>query len=232
MIAYLYQMKRNKGFLSTILDAERYTKQLSGTVLFSDVGEEWIRSWLCRANVLISEYETGEYLFRKGDTSNRFCVLLRGSADVNRVSSDGLMHMSTLKKNDLFGAASLCGKNESFVTDIRCNERARALIIPEEEMLNLLSENRKVLQNYLSYLNGRIRFLNKRLDAFSKNSVSARLMTYLETESVDRIYRVKSFTKLSESLCISRATLYRALDALELEHKIQKNGKQIILLEE
>ena len=144
--------------MSTVLDAERYTRQLRGTVLFSGVGEEWIRGWLCRANVSISEYETGEYLFRKDDKSNRVCVLLRGTADVNRVSSDGLMHMSTLKKNDLFGAASLCGKDESFVTDIRCNEHARALIIPEEEMLNLLSENRTVLQNYLSYLNGRIRF--------------------------------------------------------------------------
>ena len=218
--------------MSTVLDAERYTRQLRGTVLFSGVGEEWIRGWLCRANVSISEYETGEYLFRKDDKSNRVCVLLRGTADVNRVSSDGLMHMSTLKKNDLFGAASLCGKDESFVTDIRCNEHARALIIPEEEMLNLLSENRTVLQNYLSYLNGRIRFLNKRLDAFSKNSVSARILTYLSAESIDRVYRVKSFTKLSESLCISRATLYRALDALELAHKIQRNGKEIKLLEE
>ena len=218
--------------MSTVLDAERYTRQLRGTVLFSGVGEEWIRGWLCRANVSISEYETGEYLFRKDDKSNRVCVLLRGTADVNRVSSDGLMHMSTLKKNDLFGAASLCGKDESFVTDIRCNEHARALIIPEEEMLNLLSENRTVLQNYLSYLNGRIRFLNKRLDAFSKNSVSARILTYLSAESIDRVYRVKSFTKLSESLCISRATLYRALDALELAHKIHRNGKEIKLLEE
>ena len=218
--------------MSTVLDAERYTRQLRGTVLFSNVSEDWIRSWLCRANVSISEYETGEFLFRQDDKSNRVCILLRGTADVNRSSSDGMMHMSTLKKNDLFGAASLCGKDESFVTDIRCNEHARALIIPEEEMLNLLSENRTVLQNYLSYLNGRIRFLNKRLDAFSKNSVSARIMTHLSAESIDRIYRVKSFTKLSESLCISRATLYRALDALELAHKIQRNGKEIKLLEE
>ena len=218
--------------MSTILDAERYTRQLSGTVLFSSVSEDWIHDWLCRANVSISEYEAGEFLFRKEDTSSRVCVLLRGTADVNRISSDGLMHMSTLKKNDLFGAASLCGKDESFVTDIRCNEHARVLIIPEEEMLNLLSENRTVLQNYLSYLSGRIRFLNKRLDAFSKNTVSARILTYLKTESIDRTCRVKSFTKLSESLCISRATLYRALDALELAHKIQRIGKEIKLLEE
>lgn len=218
--------------MSTILDAERYTKQLCATVLFRGVEEEWIREWLNRANVSVSEFEAGEYLFRKSDTTDRVGILLRGTADVNRISDDGMMHMSTLKRNDLFGAASLCGKDETFVTDIRCNERTRALIIPEEEMLDLLAGNRTVLRNFLCYLNGRIRFLNNRLDAFSKNSVAARLMTFFEAESHEGVYRVKSLTKLSESLCISRATLYRALDALEEEHKIRRNGKEIILTEE
>ena len=99
-------------------------------------------------------------------------------------------------------------------------------------MLNLLSENRIVLRNYLCYLNSRIRFLNKRLDAFSKNSIASRIMTYFVSEKQNGIVRIKNYTKLSESLCVSRATLYRALDALEQEHKIQRNGKEIRLLEE
>ena len=142
------------------------------------------------------------------------------------------MHMSTLKRNDIFGAASLCGKDAAFVTDIRCNEKTRVLIIPEDEMLDLLSENRIVLKNYLCYLNGRIRFLNKRLDALSKNTVAARLMTFFTAEATDRVCTVKSYTKLAESLCVSRATLYRALDTLEEEHKIRRSGKAIQLMEE
>ncbi len=218
--------------MSAISDAERYAKQLSGTDLFHGVQEDRIRLWLIRANVAVEAYEAGEYLFRKSDTTDRIGILLRGSAEVNRESSDGSMHMSTLKRNDLFGAASICGKDEQFVTDIRCKERTRVLIIPEEEMLNLLSENRTVLRNYLCYLNGRIRFLNKRLDAFSKNSVSARVMTFFAAETNGRTYTVKSFTKLSESLCVSRATLYRALETLEEEHKIRRIGKEIELMEE
>ena len=225
-------MKRNQADLNTVMDAERYTRQLGGTALFHGVAESWIRSWLSHADVSVVAYDAGEYLFRKEDTSDRIGILLRGTADVKRMSKDGMMHMSTLKRNDLFGAASLCGGGESFVTDIQCNEQARVLIIPEEEMLNLLSENRTVLRNYLSYLNGRIRFLNKRLDAFSKNSVTSRVLTFFTSESTDGVYTVKSFTMLSDSLCISRATLYRALDALEREHKIRRNGKEIYLMED
>ncbi len=218
--------------MSTVLDAARYARQLKETILFRNVHEEWIRAWLKRSQVSVSEYETGEYLFRKTDTSERIGILLRGTADVSRVSSDGLMHMSTLKKNDLFGAASLCSETDAYVTDIRCNERCRALLIGEETMLSLLSENQTVLRNYLCYLNRRIRFLNNRLDALSKNTVAARILTYLEAEAKDRVYHVGNYTKLSESLCVSRATLYRAIDALEEEGKIQRNGKEIILTEE
>ena len=51
-------------------------------------------------------------------------------------------------------------------------------------------------------------------------------------EAKKGVYTVKNYTKLSEMLCLSRATLYRALDALESSGKIKREGKQIILLEE
>ena len=57
-------------------------------------------------------------------------------------------------------------------------------------------------------------------------------MTFLSVEANNGLYSVKSYTRLSESLCVSRATLYRALDALEKEHKIRRNGKEIQLMEE
>jgi CRP-like cAMP-binding protein len=187
---------------------------------------------LNRAGVRVAEYEAGEYLFRKNDKSDRLCIILRGSADVSRVSEDGLMHMSTLKRNDLYGAASLFGGDVGYVTDIRCNERVRALVITEDKVLALLSENQTVLRNYLRYLNGRIRFLNKRLDAFSKNTVAAKLLTFFAAEAKDNVYTVKNYTKLSETLCLSRATLYRALDALETSGKIKREGKNITIMEE
>ena len=218
--------------LSSILDAERYAKQLTNTVLFQDVPEKWIRMWLNDSGVMILEYDTGDFLFRKSDTSDRLGIILRGSADVKRLSEDGMMHMSTLQKNDLYGAASLFGGDIGYVTDIRCNERVRVLLIGDETMLSLLSENKTVLKNYLKYLNNRIRFLNKRLDAFSKNTVTAKIQTFLMSEAKDGVCCIGNYTKLSEMLCLSRATLYRALDALEASGKIKREGKNIIILEE
>ena len=218
--------------MSTVLNAERYAKQLTNTILFEHVPEKQIRSWLNDSGVCIEEHQTGDYLFRRTDTADRLGIVLRGSADVARMSEDGMMHMSTLRKNDLYGAASLFCKDTGYVTDICCNERVRVLIISEDELLYLLSQNTTVLKNYLRYLNERIRFLSKRLDAFSKNTVAAKLMTFLTSEAKDGVCSVRNYTKLSEMLCLSRATLYRALDALEASGKIKRDKKNIILMEE
>lgn len=218
--------------MSSVYDVERYARQLSDTILFRGVTVDWIRNWLSQSNSVIREYEACSYLFHKSDTADHLGIILRGSADVNRVSHDGRMHMSILKKNDLYGAASLFGGKHAFGIDIKCIEKTRVLIISADEMLDLLSENRTILNNYLHYLNGRIRFLSKRLDAFSKNTVSAKIMTFLSSEATGGICRIKNYTKLSESLCVSRATLYRALETLESEGKIKRNGKEITLLEE
>ena len=218
--------------LDTILNSERYARQLTKTALFAGVPERQIRELLHMSSASVEEFRTGDLLFSKSDTDGRLGVILRGTADVSRMSSDGMMHMSTLKKNDLFGAASLFGGEETFVTDIRCNEPVRVLIIREADMLKLLSENTVILVNYLRYLNGRIRFLNKRLDAFSKNTVAAKLMSYFANESVHGVCTVKNYTKLSDALCVSRATLYRALDALESSGQIRRNGKEITIMEE
>jgi cAMP-binding proteins - catabolite gene activator and regulatory subunit of cAMP-dependent protein kinases len=217
--------------LSTVLDAQRYARQLKCTVLFHGVSEDRIRGWLLASDVRVCEYENGEYLFTRSDTSERLGILLRGSAEVNRESDDGMMHMSTLKRNDLFGAASLFGER-SYVTDIRCIDRARVLLIGKETLLDLLSANRTVLENYLAYLNSRIRFLNRRLDALSQNTVAGRVYTFLSDEAQNSVVRVGSMTKLSKALCVSRATLYRALDSLEETNKIRRSGKEIILSED
>ena len=55
---------------------------------------------------------------------------------------------------------------------------------------------------------------------------------FFASESKEGVYYVKNYKKLSEMLCLSRATLYRALDALESSGKIKREGKQITILEE
>ncbi|MDO4853024.1 MAG: Crp/Fnr family transcriptional regulator [Clostridia bacterium] len=211
---------------------EKYLPQLLRSPLFCGCEKESITDWLSREKLHPISFRSGEYLMRRDSDRHMLGILLRGSAAVERKLPDGQMHMSRLIESDLFGAASIFCPQQEYVVDIRCLTDCKALFLTEEELLGWMQENPVLLKNYLCYLNSRIRFLNQRLDALSKSTVPSKLMTFFVNASKDGVYAVKSYTELANTLCLSRATLYRALDSLAGEGKILREGKKIILLEE
>lgn len=200
--------------------------------LFNGCESSDILAMLSKEGVSFVSYKAGEYIMRAQSNQHLFGILLKGNAVVERKSEDGLMHMSRLSSCDLFGAASVFSDETYYVVDIRCISDCKVISITEDQLIEWFQENASVMKNYLRYLNSRIRFLNHRLDALSKNNVSSKLMSHFITESKNGVYLVNSYTELSEMLCLSRATMYRALDSLCEEGKIARDGKKITLLEE
>ena len=200
--------------------------------LFNGCESSDILAMLSKEGVSFVSYKAGEYIMRAQSNQHLFGILLKGNAVVERKSEDGLMHMSRLSSCDLFGAASVFSDETYYVVDIRCISDCKVISITEDQLIEWFQENASVMKNYLRYLNSRIRFLNHRLDALSKNNVSSKLMSHFITESKNGVYLVNSYTELSEMPCLSRATMYRALDSLCEEGKIARDGKKITLLEE
>ncbi len=211
---------------------EKYIPQLLQSPLFHGCDAEQLVKRLSDAKLRPVSFRSGDYLMRRDSDRHMLGILLRGSAAVERKLRDGQMHMSRLIESDLFGAASIFSPQQEYVVDIRCLTDCKVLFLTEEELLSWMQENPVLLKNYLCYLNSRIRFLNQRLDALSKSTVPSKLMTFFVNASKDGMYTVKSYTELANALCLSRATLYRALDTLSGEGKILREGKKIILLEE
>ena len=208
-----------------------YMSVVKDCCLFHKLRVKDVKMLLLDPTISVGTYLADSYLMRKSDRAHVLGILISGQAIAERRSDDGMMHMSRLTAADLFGAASLFHSDRSYVLDIRCISNCEAILIPEETLLQWFSENDQILRNYLNYLTGRIRFLNRRLDALSKNTVPAKLMSYFLSIQTDGMVRIKSYTELAQSLSLSRATLYRALDCLTEERKISRNGKTILLLE-
>ncbi len=187
---------------------------------------------LANSALVIRTTKKGQYLLHRCSVEHMLGILLQGTAIVERTAKDSRMLMSRLHPGDLFGAASLFTPETDYVVDIRCLSDCRALLVPEELLFDWLHRNKTILKNYLSYLNKRIRFLNQRLDALTNPSAPMRLLSYLVDEAANGTVVVRSYTELSEILCISRPSLYRALDTLCGEGKLLREGKRIIILEE
>jgi CRP-like cAMP-binding protein len=83
-------------------------------------------------------------------------------------------------------------------------------------------------QNYLRYLSGRIRFLSARLQALAAGGAEGKLSRYLLENAAEGAL-VCPATELAQRLGISRASLYRAFQALEDAGLIQRRGKTILV---
>jgi CRP-like cAMP-binding protein len=143
--------------------------------------------------------------------------------------------MSALKAGDIFGAAALFTDEREYVTRIRAATACRVIFLKEQLVRSLFEKDRALCERYIAYLCGRIRFLNKRIEAFTGGSAEQRRLSYVlnaaREENGRRITPPLSASALACALDVGRASLYRAMDALSAQGKIAREGKCIILLD-
>jgi CRP-like cAMP-binding protein len=87
--------------------------------------------------------------------------------------------------------------------------------------------------NLIKFLSDRVTFLNSRIDCVTGGSAERRLALFLKNSSTNNIGEIEigmSMTALARALDISRASLYRAFDALACEGVISRDGKSIIII--
>ena len=152
--------------------------------------------------------------------------LLSGQVQV----TNGTLSVSLLEAGELFGAAALYNDLPDYATTLTARTPCRILFLPQEEVDRLLGEEPLLRRNYLRYLSGRIRFLSGRLQAVTQTGAEGKLARYLLSSGEDAPIRT-SATDLARRLGLSRASLYRAFDALEKAGLIQREGKTVCILD-
>lgn len=204
---------------------------LRQTALFAGLTEAQLRPLLERPGVSVASFRRGETIYAPAQFSRSLGVLLSGSATVEKRGGANKMLMSVLRAGDLFGAASLFAPADApYVVSIRAAAAVRALLIGEAALIALLREDFRLAENYMRYLTGRIRFLNRRIEGFVRPSVEERLLLFLESNAQGGVCTLPfGMTALAQALCAGRATLYRALDALKAAGRIRREGRTIVL---
>ncbi len=97
--------------------------------------------------------------------------------------------------------------------------------------MQLFGQSRRAMANYLSFLTGRIFYLNRRIDAYTGGSAECRLAMYLLDNQQDgvppKVTLPFGMNKLAELLGIGRASLYRAMETLEKKGIAARKGNAL-----
>ena len=184
---------------------------------------------LASPDVRTAEFADGGVIFADG-TPAALGVLVRGGAEIIRAGAGGEVLLRTLGVGDVFGAATLFGR-ESAGTQVRARGGACAVFLGRAAVEAVFAADPRTAIGYIAFLSEKIGFLNARLSTFTAESAEARLAGYILRAAAGRDTFVSALplSRLAELLGLGRASLYRVFDALCAAGAIEKKQKNITI---
>ncbi len=178
-------------------------------------------------------YRKGEEIYNARQFQKSLGLVLSGTVLVQSIQDQGQpLIMNRLCCGDIFGAAALFDEGDSaYVTKLTALDSVQIRFITQEQMTSLFLRYPQTAQNYICFLSGRIRFLNRKLAALTNGSSVSRLYHYFLSHQREdgTVLLPDSMTQLARVLNMGRSSLYRSLDTLLKEGIVTKDGKQYSL---
>ena len=167
-------------------------------------------------------FAKGDVIYRSDEFRRAIGLVIDGSVVVQKQT----LMMNRLVCGDMFGVAALFGGDDTYATQITAEEKTRILFLSQETVSALLAEHPKLAENYIRFLSGRIRFLNRKVAALTAGSAEHRLYQYLlsHSDGQGRLQLPPSMVELAHTLNIGRSSLYRSLDALQQAGVLLRDG--------
>lgn len=164
-----------------------------------------------------------------GGDEGKMGFLVEGRAQCR--ARNGNVLMRTFCEGDVFGAAALFGMGA--MSEVWAEKRCIVQYVEEELLLSWFRDYPVTAVNYIRFLSGRVRFLNRKIEMLSMDSASSRLMQYLCSHAgEDGRVETGSMSDLAKTLGIGRTSLYRSLDELSARGFLERVGHNIILKED
>ena len=182
-----------------------------------------------RARVTVQVFSSGEEIPWTRDGERLLTLILEGQGIVTPRGDDRFVMLKTALPSDVFGV-SILFSGEPPVSTVRAKGQLVALCLPASAIRDLLDRNANFRMRYITFLSGRICFLNQKIAAFTAGSVERRLARYLASiakEDGGTLHLPIPMTALAAQLDVSRASLYRALDRLVEEGLIERDGRAL-----
>ena len=208
-----------------------YTDFLSDVFLFKDMSKDMISKAICDISLSTVDYSKRDEIYSPIFSERRLGFVVSGECKVERIRHDGTsVPLNVMKQGNSFGIVSVLKSEDEFPTRITATKDTKVLYISLEDTWKLIKNYTEISQNVISFLAGKIIFLNKKIATFSEDSVEDKLSSFLSNEYIK--YGAEfpfNCKRTAESISVGRASLYRALASLTEENVIKLENKKIYI---
>lgn len=164
--------------------------------------------------------------------AGELALLLDGLAKICRRDEAKTVLLNRMEAGECLGLASLYSESTPD-TEVTFSSGAVILVIPRHEVEALIEEDAVFSRNIIASMSQKIRFLNTKIAGYTASGSGEKLYRHLLTLEKDGEGCVdpgESLSALARRLGIGRASLYRAIDALVEDGRIEKAGQKFKML--
>ena len=174
----------------------------------------------------IKSYKSGDTVCSPENTERIIGIVLGGKVSVYSADENKSVLLRSLGASDAFGVSNLFS-TDRFVSRVVAKTASKVLFYRADDIRTLMNKNSGFVEDYIAFLSERIRFLNRKILFYTSGSAERRLALYLSSFEDGKTPENTSMSGLAELLDVGRASLYRALERLEADGFIIKNGNEI-----
>jgi len=218
--------------MNTKNELENYESFISELFLFKELSKCEIRRIITDNDIEVCEFDSNEKIYAPNDFKTKVGFIISGECSVEKLKPDGSSFpLNKLIKGDSFGILAVFSENECFPTLVKALKPSKVMFFSKEMIVSLIKEYHEVSLAIISFMSNRIEFLNKKVATFSADSVEEKFAFYILSESkrTDSMSFSLNLTKTAKALNAGRASIYRAIDALEKLGIITFENKKIYI---
>ena len=199
--------------------------------LFRDVfaDEAAFDTEAARGGYSVVRFAPGESISH--DAGRWMAFVLRGRAKVYSTDATRQVLLRSVSSGDLIGVAQMFAGSSPPMSRIMAEREIVLLMLEESAVRRLFDASPQFRDNCLAFLADRVAFLNRKIATVTAGSAERRLALTLDgmAGEQDEFTLNTSLQTLADALDISRASLYRALEALEQDGFLIRSGKRMRL---
>ena len=193
------------------------------------------------ANKMVAKhFENGNYIFLEDSEGEQCFFVLEGSVKVTRLSKDGReVILAMLNKGDFFGEMSLLD-GESRSANVIALEKTKVLTLDRNDFIAVVNDYPQIAVQLLKELARRLRKSDRQIASLSLSDAEKRIalciIRFADEQGVIQNGKVSiPKTPIQQDIAnmagTSRETVSRALGLLEKEDLIERNGRELIILD-
>ena len=211
---------------------------LQSVALFWDLAEEELG--YISEKMIARHYESGKFIFLEDSEGEQCFFVVQGSVKVTRLSKDGReVILAMLNEGEFFGEMALLD-GESRSANVIALEETDVLTLNREDFLVVLHDYPQIAIQLLKEMADRLRKSDRQIASLSLSDAEKRIalciIRFADEQGIIKrgqvsIPKMPIQQDIANMAGTSRETVSRAINLLEKEHFIKRQGRELLILD-